>query len=124
MKAYQEARPGALVEVKHVMALKHKEVIVRHVPKLLSKITYFYLKHDGDLLARIIGKKQFSKNLPQGGMELPILYVFKSTNLVMYSKIPGFVSDVMKTYNGAKSKTLETKDKPKKKKKKKCNMHI
>ena len=107
------------------MALKHKEVIVRHLPRLLSKITYFYLKHhDGDLLARIIGKKQFSKNLSQGRMELPILYVFKSTNLAIYSKIPGLVSDVMKTYNGAKSKTLKTKDKTKKKKKKKCKMHI
>ena len=82
------------------------------------KIIYFYLKHGGDLLVKITGKKQFSKDLPQGGMELPALYVFKSTNLVMHSKLPDLVSDAMKTYNDAKSNTLETKDKPKKKKKK------
>ena len=82
------------------------------------KIIYFYLKHGGDLLVKITGKKQFSKDLPQGGMELPALYVFKSTNLVMHSILPDLVSDAMKTYNDAKSNTLETKDKPKKKKKK------
>ena len=51
------------------------------------------------------------------GMELPTLYVFKSANLVMHLKLPGLVSDAMKTYNNAKSKTLETKDNPKKKNK-------
>ena len=44
------------------------------------------------------------------------LYVFKSASLLMFSKLPGFVSDAMKTYNNAKSKILETKDKPKYKK--------
>ena len=33
----------------------------------------------------------------------------------MHSKLPGLVSDTMKSYNDAKSKILETKDKPRKK---------
>ena len=37
-------------------------------------------------------------------------------NLVMHSRIPGLVSDAMKTFNDANSKTLETKDTPKKEK--------
>ena len=49
------------------------------------------------------------------GMKLT-LYVFKSASLLMFSKLPGLVSDAMKTYNNAKSKILETKDKPKYKK--------
>ena len=77
------------------------------------------MKHGRDLLVKIIGEKQFSKDFPQGGIELPALYVFKSTNhLVMHSKLPDLVSDAMKTYNNAKSKTLETKNKSKKKKSK------
>ena len=99
LKACHETRPGALVEDKYAMALKHKDVTVGHVTKVLSKIThfYFYLKHGEDLLVKIIGKKHFPKDLPQGEMELPALYVFKSTNLVMHSKLSGFVSDAMKT---------------------------
>ena len=54
MKACHETRPGALVGDKYPRALKHKDVTVRRVPKFLSKITYFYLKHGGDLLVKII----------------------------------------------------------------------
>ena len=66
--------------------------------------------------------KQFSKDLPQWRMELPTLYVFQSTNLVMYSKLPGLVSVTVKTCNDAKSKTSEQKDKPKKKKNNNMNI--
>ena len=121
LKACHETRPGALVEDKYAMVLKHKDVTVGHVPKFLSKkTTYFcfYLKHGGDLLVKIIGKKQFSKDLPDGEMELPALYISNSTNLVMHSKLSGLVSDAIKTYSDAKSKALETKDEPKKKKNK------
>lgn len=58
----------------------------------------------------MIRKKQFSKDLPQGEMELPTVYVFRSTNLVMHSQLRGHVSDTMKTYNDAKSKTLFLKE--------------
>ena len=82
MKACHETRPGAPVEGKYAMALKHKDVTVGHVPKFLSNITYFYLKHGGDLLVKIIGKKHFSKDLSQEGMKLPAIcfQVYKPGN--------------------------------------------
>lgn len=47
--------------------------------------------------------------------DMPIMIEkeFKSANLVMHPKLPGLVSDTMKTYNNAKSKTLEKNDIPK-----------
>ena len=42
-------------------------MIVGHIPKV-----------------EIVGKRQYSRDLPQGGMELPALYVFKTTNLEMH----------------------------------------
>lgn len=89
-----------------------------------QQITYFYLKLGRDLLLKMIRKKQFSKDLPQGEMELPTVYVFRSTNLVMHSQLRGHVSDTMKTYNDAKSKTFGKNDKPKKKKNNNKNMYI
>ena len=56
---------------KYAMALKYNDVTVRHVPKSLSKITYFYRKPKEDLVVKIIGESRFSDNLNQGGMELP-----------------------------------------------------
>ena len=104
--------PGALVQDKYAIALEQKNVIVGHIPKFLSKITYFYLKHGGDLLVKIIGKRQYSRDLSQGGMELPALYVFKTTNLEMHLQLPSLARKVMKTCNNAKTKAM---DKPKKK---------
>ena len=46
LKVYHETKPGALVEDKYAMVLKHKDVTVGHVSKFLSKRTYFYLKHE------------------------------------------------------------------------------
>ena len=116
MTAQYETRPGALVQDKYAIALKQKNVIVGHIPKFLSKITYFHLKHGGDLLVEIIGKRQYSRDLPQGGMELPALYVFNTTNLEMHLQLPSLARKAMKTYNDAKTKAM---DKPKKKQNKK-----
>ena len=85
-----ETRPGALVQDKYARALKQKDVIVGHITKFLSKITYFYLKHGGDLLVEIIGKRHL--------------------------QLPSLARKAMKTYNDAKTKAM---DKPKKGKTKK-----
>ena len=111
LTAQYETRPGALVQDKYAIALKQKDVIVGHIPKFLSKITYFNLKHGGHLLVEIIRKRQYSKDLPQGGMELPALYVFKTTNLEMHLQLPSLSKQAMKTYNDAKTKAM---GKPKK----------
>ena len=41
LKASHETRPAALVRGKYVIVLKYNDVIVAHVSKSLSKITYF-----------------------------------------------------------------------------------
>ena len=123
LTAQYETRPGALVQDKYVIALKQKDVIVGHIPQFLSKITYFYLKHGGDLLVEITGKRQYSRDLPQGGMELPALYVFKTTNLEMHLQLPSLARKAMKTYNDPKTKAMIS-QKKKKKAKQKNDMYI
>ena len=63
-----------------------------------------------EILVEIIGERQYSRDLPQGGMELPALYVFKTTNLEMHLQLPSLARKAMKTYNDAKTKAM---DKPK-----------
>ena len=121
LTAQYETRPGALVQDKYAIALKQKDVIVGHIPKFLSKITCFYLKYGGDLLVEITGKRQYSRDLPQGGMELPALYVLKTTNLEMHLQLPSLARKAMKTYNDAKTKAM---GKPLKKAKQKTDMYI
>ena len=112
----KETRPGALVEDKYAMALKYGDVTVGHVPKFLSKITYFYMKSGGEVSVRITGKRQHTKDLPQGGMELPAMYTFKSTNVEVHTKLPDVVSVAIKDYNECKKVALSTSKQAKKKK--------
>lgn len=114
LKTCHETRPSALVEDKHAVALKHSDVAVGHVAQFLLKTTYFYLNHVGYLLVKIIQMNSSPKTFLKLGTELPTFYVFKSTNVVMHSRLPGLVSDPMKIYNDAKSKILKAKDKPQK----------
>ena len=78
LKPCYEKRPSALIKDKYVMALKFNDTTVGHVPKFLSKITYFFLKLGGDLMVKTTGYRQYSQDLDQGGMELPGTYVFTS----------------------------------------------
>ena len=69
----------------------------------------------------ILFGSNYNAVLPQGGMELPALYVFKTTNLEIHLQLPSLARKTMKTYNDAKPKAM---DKPKKKAKQKNDMYI
>ena len=86
-----------------------------HVPKFLSKITYFFLKLEGDLVVKITGQRRYSRDLDQGGMELPGTYVFTSTDAEMHAKLEMLVKEAMEQYNN-KIKEKEQEKKIKKNK--------
>ena len=58
-----------------------------HVPKFLSKLTYFFLKYGGTLSVKVTGERRFSYDLAQGGMEIPAEYVFKTENIDLYNQM-------------------------------------
>ena len=99
LKPCHEKRPGALVEDKYEMALKFNVTTVGHIPKFLSKITYFFLKLRGDLVGKITGQRPYSRGLDQGEMELPGTYVFTSTDAEMNAKLEMIVKEAMEQYN-------------------------
>ena len=76
-----DTRPAALVEDKYTIAVKHDEQTVGHVPKFLSKLTFFFfLKHGGKVIIKVNGPKRYSVDLKQGGMEVPAEFCFETCN--------------------------------------------
>ena len=45
--------------------------IVGHLPKKLSKICSLFLRRGGSISCKITGKRRHSRDLPQGGLEIP-----------------------------------------------------
>ena len=80
LKTAPDTRPAALVEDKYAIAVKHDEQTVGHVPKFLSKLTFFFLKHGGKVIIKVNGPKRYSVDLKQGGMEVPAEFCFKTCN--------------------------------------------
>ena len=50
-----EKRPGALIEDKYAIAIISNNQTIGHVPKLLSKLTFFFLKHGATLTVKVTG---------------------------------------------------------------------
>ena len=73
-----EKRPGALVEDRCASAIISNNQTVGHVPKFLSKLTFFFLKHGGTLTVQVTGERRYSFDLAQGGMEITPEFIYKS----------------------------------------------
>ena len=52
------------------------EEVVGHVPRLLSCIVSLFLRRGGSVTCRVSGYRQYSSDLPQGGLEIPCIYTF------------------------------------------------
>ena len=73
--------PGLLIHDKFAIALGNKDsVTLGHIPKFMSKLTYFFLKHGGHIKCKITGGKKHSKDLEQGGLEIPARLTISNTN--------------------------------------------
>ena len=73
-----EKRQGAFVEGKDAIAIISNNQTVGHVPKFLSKLTFFFLKHGATLTVKVTGERRYSFDLPQEGMEIPAEFIYKS----------------------------------------------
>ena len=114
MKVVPETRPAALVQDKYAIALRHNDITVGHVPKFLSKLTYFYLKYGGTLTATVSGERRYS--LKQGGIELPADFKFCSTNSELQEQMGKMVGDAITKLEQRRKQAMK-----KKEKKKNCN---
>ena len=60
----------------------------------MSKLTYFFLKHGGHIKCEITGGKKYSKDLEQGGLEIPARLKSSNTNKnVMNEKLKPLVEE-------------------------------
>ena len=93
------------------------DAIIGHVPRRFSSVCSIFLRKGGDLSCEIMGTKRYSSDLPQGGMEIPCIYVFRG-NETDVAKVKKFKSVVFP--DGLKSSQLidSSKSEPVRKKRK------
>jgi len=55
-------------------------LIVGHVPREISRICWYFLEEGRSILCEILGPRQYSRDLIQGGLQIPCLYHFWHNN--------------------------------------------
>ena len=56
------------------VAVVKNSTTVGHVPK---KVCSLFLRRNGTITCHVTGRRQYSRDLPQGGLEIPCVYVFE-----------------------------------------------
>ena len=108
-----------MVEDKYAMAVLNNGQTIGHVPKFLSQLIFFFLKHDDTLSIKVTGERRFSFDLPQGGMEIPAEFTFKSVHEKLYDQMREKVFEELEKFEERRkigiNKSLKKKERKNKK---------
>ena len=77
----------------HAVAI-HKTIdgevkTVGHVPRNISSICSIFIRRGGSILCTVKGPRQYSSDLPQGGLEIPCTLEFVSHKKMKLQKLKG-----------------------------------
>ena len=61
---------------RYALAIKKSGNIVGHVPHSISTVCSLFIRRGGAILCVVTGRRRYSKDLLQGGMEIPCKYCF------------------------------------------------
>lgn len=65
---------------RYAVAILKERVVVGHVPRKISTLCYLFLRKGGSIISTITGNRRYSRDLAQGGMELPCTLCFSCKN--------------------------------------------
>ena len=54
----------------YAVAVVHENVIVGHLPRKISRISALFLKRQGKISCKVLGRRCYSVDLPQEGLEI------------------------------------------------------
>ena len=58
------------------VAIKKSSTTVGHVPRKVSAVCSMFLRRGGSIMCQVIGMRRYSRDLPQGGLEVPCILTF------------------------------------------------
>ena len=114
-----EKRPGVLVEDRYAISIISNNQTVGHVPKFLSKLTFFFLKLGGTLTVNVTGERRYSFDLAQGGMEIPAEFIYKSEKKELSDQMKEKTLEEIKKYDERRKEGMSNSLKKKENKNKK-----
>ena len=89
-----------MVHDKYAIRLINSEsVTVGHLPKFISKLAHFFVKHARKIRCEITGSKRYSPDLEQGGLEIPAKIIFQNSNERIIKEMKKKLAPFIEVYN-------------------------
>ena len=66
-------------EDRYAVAVKKDGTIVGHLPRNLSRVCSLFIRRGGMIQCTVTGRRRYSADLPQGGLEIPCFLLFKGS---------------------------------------------
>lgn len=63
----------------YAVAVKKDGAVVGHLPRKIARVSSLFLRRGGTIRCKVLGARQYSADLEQGGLEIPCLLLFKGT---------------------------------------------
>ncbi len=63
---------------RYAVAVVKSGTIIGHLPRKISKLCSLFLSRGGSISCTVTGGRQYSADLPQGGLEIPCSLLFKA----------------------------------------------
>ena len=68
------------------VAVRKDSVTVGHIPRAISSVCSIFIRRGGIILCMVNGSRRYSSDLPQGGLEIPCILTFRTTNAELRDK--------------------------------------
>ena len=65
---------------RYAVAVKKNETIVGHLPRKISKLCSLFLRRGASITCIVTGRRRYSVDLPQGGLEIPCRLILKANS--------------------------------------------
>ena len=63
---------------RYAVAVMKNDLVVGHLPSKFSRLYSLFIRR-GIILCRVAGRRRYSRNLPQGGLEIPCVLLLKGS---------------------------------------------
>ena len=62
---------------RYAVAVMKNDLVVGHLPSKFSRLYTLFIRRGGVILCRVAGRRRYSRDLPQGGLEIPCALLLK-----------------------------------------------
>ena len=62
---------------RYAISVIKEGIVIGHLPKRLSRVCSLFLRHGGNIVCVVTGRRRYSRDLIQGGLEIPCILIMK-----------------------------------------------